>query len=298
MDRGTLWTKHSVSSTPNSQTARKATLDRVCENLYGDPRNITATDLRDVNMFSRIYVDEKYKLLYCEVPKVACTNWKRILLILSGHMNTSNPEEIPAYLVHSTYQNEYLTRLSEFSPDEVAFRIENYFKFLFVREPMERILSAYLNKFTMPYSTEYQRRFGRKIVRRYRRTPSRESLKHGHDVTFNEFAKFLLDSRTTRPFDAHWRPYQDLCHPCLLRYDVIGKYETLDEDVHSILRHIGVEHLIHFPDKPKKILKTSDRLKEAYSNITASARRQLWHLYETDADMFGYQFPLVLDFLK
>ena len=30
----------------------------------------------------RLVVDEKHKILYCELPKVGCTNWKRTLLQL------------------------------------------------------------------------------------------------------------------------------------------------------------------------------------------------------------------------
>ena len=56
--------------------------------------------------------------------------------------------------------------------------------------------------------------------------------------TFDEFVEYLIDPATTRyePFNGHWRPQFDLCHPCAVRYDFIGHFETIGEDSEYILR--------------------------------------------------------------
>lgn len=41
-----------------------------------------------------LMIDEKHKLLYCRVPKVACTNWKWIFLEQMGKVNETNQEDI------------------------------------------------------------------------------------------------------------------------------------------------------------------------------------------------------------
>lgn len=47
-----------------------------CDNLHVKSKKITELSL------DHILVDHKHRLLYCYVPKVACTNWKRVNFLL------------------------------------------------------------------------------------------------------------------------------------------------------------------------------------------------------------------------
>ena len=173
--------------------------------------------------------------LFC-ILQVACTNWKRVLLVLSDKTNYTDALQIPAHLAHSKDMEKVIRTLDTYTPDEIQYRLENYFKFVIVRNPLERLYSAYRNKFTMSYNTYFPKRFGKQIIKRHRKNPSKKSLKLGHDVTFEEFISYILDPNTEQPFNEHWRPMYKLCFPCLHKYDVIGKYETMSEDVQYILQ--------------------------------------------------------------
>ncbi|KAK7878918.1 hypothetical protein WMY93_030852 [Mugilogobius chulae] len=57
-------------------------------------RVLTPADLK------HLVVDEEHELIYCYVPKVACTNWKRVMMVLTGHGKYSDPMEIPSNEAH------------------------------------------------------------------------------------------------------------------------------------------------------------------------------------------------------
>ena len=211
---------------------------------------------------------------------------------MSGQMNTTDPAKLRPGLVHGELSSRYLRRLASYSHDEIDFRLRNYFKVMFVRSPLERLLSAYINKFTKAYSTYFRKRYGRKIVRRYREDPSDQSLQRGHDVTFSEFIQYILDPQTTESssFNAHWRQYYKLCRPCIVNYDYIGKYETLAEDVGNVLRALNATH-IKFPASVASGRRTADLVSSVYANISSEDIHGLWKTYAVDFEMFGYKYP-------
>jgi len=55
--------------------------------------------------------------------------------LLTGKMKTTNPEELQAKLVHTSYRKQYLRTLDQYRPRQIVHRIRKYFKFMFVREP-------------------------------------------------------------------------------------------------------------------------------------------------------------------
>jgi len=46
--------------------------------------NSGASDPLDNKRLDNIIVDEKFKILFCYIPKVACTQWKKVMVSLDG----------------------------------------------------------------------------------------------------------------------------------------------------------------------------------------------------------------------
>jgi hypothetical protein len=96
---------------------------------------------------------EDYKLLFFTTPKVGCTVWKQLFRRVSGYADWQmqgdnsaqhqNPKELP----HNPFQNG-LNYLYHYPP-HIADRMltdPTWTRAIFVRDPKERLLSAYLDK--------------------------------------------------------------------------------------------------------------------------------------------------------
>lgn len=248
---------------------------------------LTPSDLK------HLVVDEEYELIYCYVPKVACTNWKRVMMVMSGHGKYTDPMEI---LPNEAHVPSNLKTLNQYNIADINHRLKNYLKFLFVREPFERLVSAYRNKFTLRYNKSFHKRYGTRIIRRYRKNATAEAIHSGSDVKFTEFAEYLVDPATKReaPLNEHWQTVNTLCHPCHIHYDVVGKYETLEEDADYVLKLAGVPDSLHFPSYAKSTRTTDQMAAMFFKNISAQQQRQLYQLYKMDFLMFNYTSPSYL----
>lgn len=116
------------------QISRQELLQTGCAKL--NPPQINYKEL------DHTLVNHKHKLLYCYIPKVACTNWKRVLMALNN-LTVTDLTAISASLVHA---NGSLLKLPELDEITAKSLLSNYTSFIMVRHPFERLLSAYRNK--------------------------------------------------------------------------------------------------------------------------------------------------------
>ena len=110
-------------------------------------------------------------------------------------------------------------------------------KFLVVRHPFERVMSAYMDKLE-DYQRDlkfrggyYYAMYGADIVAKFRHKYQEKFPKNPlfmkKEPSFVEFAEFLIETPVTK-YDEHWKPHFILCPPCHFKFDVIVKMETFD----------------------------------------------------------------------
>ncbi|KAJ7338765.1 hypothetical protein JRQ81_012667 [Phrynocephalus forsythii] len=269
------------------QEKRKSVLRNVCrKHVVSEEKRPPIQLLR---MVSRIYVEDKHKLLYCEVPKAGCSNWKRVLIVLSGLANSA------ANITHNAvHYGKHLKKLDSYDLKGIHMRLKAYTKVIFVRDPLERLVSAFRDKFEHPNSY-YHPVFGKAIIKKYRLNADREALATGSGVTFKEFVKYLLDSHRPVGMDTHWEQINKLCYPCFIDYDFIGKFEHLEEDANYFLRLIGAPEGMafpHFKDRHATDKRTNSEVVQRYlAEIPDTERQQTYDFYYLDYLMFNYTVP-------
>ncbi|KAK2908636.1 hypothetical protein Q8A67_004473 [Cirrhinus molitorella] len=183
-----------------------------------------------------------------------------------------DPLDIPSALshnatVHLTF-NKFWKLFGRFSRPLMHHKLKNYTKFLFVRDPFVRLISAFRNKFALP-NEDFYRQFGSVILQRYANISkppdsAQEAFTAGIRLSFTHFIKYLLNPQTEqkKPFNEHWQQMYRLCHPCQIEYDFVGKLETLEEDTEHLLKILGMENQIRFPPGQKDVLQPCEQLSD------------------------------------
>nr|XP_004660012.1 carbohydrate sulfotransferase 8 [Jaculus jaculus] len=268
-----------------SQQERKRVMQEACAKYRASSSRRTVTP-RHV---SRIFVEDRHRVLYCEVPKAGCSNWKRVLMVLAG-LATSTAD-----IQHNTvHYGGALRRLDTFDRQGIVHRLSTYTKMLFVREPFERLVSAFRDKFEHPNSY-YHPVFGKAILARYRANASREALRTGSGVRFPEFVQYLLDVHRPVGMDIHWDHVSRLCSPCLIDYDFVGKFESMEDDANFFLRLIHAPGNLTFPrfkDRHSQEARTTTRITQQYfTQLSALQRQRAYDFYYMDYLMFNYSKP-------
>lgn len=196
---------------------------------------------------SSVIVSERFRLIFCPIPKAASSNWKFLIRKFDGvsrydHLQSAhNPN------------SSGLRYLSDYSPAD-ADRLLNdptYFKFTFVRDPYARLLSCYMDKFRSLQprylASEYRTFLAAAFGWPYARIHANAGIFQPHSTSapdqivrpsFRTFVHAIV-SQSPDQMNAHWRPQSLLCGFDFIRYDFIGRMESLHRDANYVLSRIG-----------------------------------------------------------
>ena len=245
---------------------RKALVQDYCKKHNRNADTVLGKDLHYFDVF------RSRKVIYCFIPKVSSSNWKKELSAL-----VQEDKQI--------YKGSFKNNLSKFPRQEVEPMLKNYFTFLFVRDPMERVLSAYKSKFIKD-NKYFHQKYGRGIIKQFRPNASKQVLETGSGVTFPEFTRHVVETQSR---NEHWQSFDKLCHPCAVNYDFIGRFENLYEEADYLIKKAGIDDRVssdafHSSNTPAEML-------HYYSQIPKERILQMAKIYDSDYKLFGYSFP-------
>ncbi len=228
---------------------------------------------------ANLYVDDRNEVLYCYIPKVACSTFKALLA--SSASQTPVAKIIEAHPGHdlgtfhkksilSTYDVRPLTA---YNVTGRKLRLETYFKFVAVRHPFDRLLSAWRDKKEfLKYHTQ---------------------VNNATDKQLERFREFLTQVANGAR-NVHWDPMVRSCNPCGIKFNSIVRLETANQDLPLILSKLtdpeGKPNSLPTANKmspyaPEEKLK---RLSEFYRGVNQTVIQRLLSLYADDFRLFGY----------
>jgi hypothetical protein len=256
--------------------------------------------------------NHEYNFVYCPIPKVACSSFKRFAVELSDLKNKQEVLNLPPKLFHA-YVDHTLSFFAKYLDcrDEAMALLNNprYFKFVIVRNPWDRLTSAYLNKFVKPLDLEQSSSPGKQVVEEYYQSCNLP-VDYIKCITFRQFIQYLLDHKDEE-IDGHWQPQSMFINNN--KFDYIGSIETLNTDFKAIAEKIGVDINLDWANSSKRTAISGELPKivpgaRHYADYTPAEFRQLSQYpaytefytpellelvrqrYTADVDNFGYQF--------
>ena len=204
-------------------------------------------DFTVTEYFFSLMWDLDHELVYCPIYKVASGTWTTNFLRLS-QFNQDLPKWQRFSKLHGASES---TSRGLFPPPDVSRAkqkklLKKSTKFLVVRHPFDRIISAYTGKIANPSpKPRFYKQVQAEILKNYR-----TAVNPDHPTpTFSEYVHYLLHQTDDLRHPREWRgvdcvqSYYSVCVPCDVEYDVIIKLETHDQDTEYLIRKLNLTEL-------------------------------------------------------
>ncbi len=191
----------------------------------------------------------EYNTVYFYIPKVASTSLKKLCALLLGINQKSKFHEI------------------DFPSISRKLLVNNgqYFKFAFVRNPYDRLVSGY---------------FGRVI-----KSTKLYKKKRWKDKSFSDFIKILYDT-SDENMNIHFRPQHTFLTDDKgeLIVDYVGRFENINEDFREIAKNAGLPDDVILPHRTSS---EHDIYRKYYTEET---KQLVSERFAKDLEIFKYSY--------
>ena len=163
---------------------------------------------------TRLVIDDRRRIAYCEIPKAASTTWRRLMLLAASGENNSSR--------HSDYAVHGIRLLPQRGLRKAVYddSMQNYTKFVILRNPIDRFVSAYYNKVQKLNLTRLIDWELKESVDQFAVSYSAELHSDRSRVKFKDYTSLVLTVNESRRIskDCHWIRYASKCNLCDIRF--------------------------------------------------------------------------------
>ncbi len=211
--------------------------------------------------YGAMMVSEEHKLFYIPVAKCACTSLKSLMVRLAGVDRADIAMELGVHFVTDRFNTGVQLKDKPIDLAREILASDDYFKFSVIRDPFERLVSAYLEKFVYKRASWRNRVHTEQVVREVQGS-AHFDLQTG--ISFNQFIEHIL-RQDPYDLDPHWRP-QYLYFQGVPHISRIFRLENIDQLEQYLLQQLGIEiHLGH-----ANATRKSDLILPGVSELVAS----------------------------
>ena len=177
------------------------------------------------------------------------------------------------------------------------YLLKNYYKFVVVRDPLERLVSAYYNKYASKESSKKYQNVQQKILQTYRNNST--------DLpSFSEFFGYVFHTKL-HSSDKHLIPVTGLCGPCQIKYDFYVNFRILKEDVESLLQLLNIPQEYFFnnikhkmPLMPKSIHYNPSIVIDHFNQLSPDQRITFFKEFSNELEFYEAIYPGDLDIYR
>jgi hypothetical protein len=221
-----------------------------------------------------VYYGGNGAYLYQPVTKCACTSIKTLLLEFEGL-----PVDGDVWRRHQKRYNRFpgTGHLPIRQQLDIFEGLTPTFKFVFVRNPYTRLASVYCDKIRDRPSPHF--------VNQIEQSAARLGIGLSDPITFDEFVG-VVSRQGIAEMDPHWRPQYYEGRFGTVRYDFVGRMETMPNDLIYALERINAPAAL--------IERAGDRLNatgaplDLWASVSPEVHRQYLATFAIDFDVLQY----------
>jgi len=206
----------------------------------------------------------EHGIVYVKNPKAACST----ILLWLDRLHTGDHDFSP----NNVHADNRLPKVSSIGRRRVARMLSGEaYSFTFVRDPLRRFQSAYLDKIvnSTGWRTEIQAALGEE--------PDEE-----RPVSLDDFVTAIEQQDPVSEMNPHWRPQHINVMTSLIQYDHIGRIETFATDIEIISKAADLPPV---PIEARNVAET--RRIDIFAD-RPDLEERIRAIYAEDFETFGY----------